>query len=225
MVSTSQPERGDPEIMREAHRRFGDTFMFLRNQLQRDFAKVIDPDAREVAANLETGLRALALVHQSLGRKGECVGSDTTAYIQDLCQQLYEAYLEPRGIRFTVRIEEGRLQDVVCERLGLIVTELVMVAAMQTSRLRSSRTIQVSLERQGANWILHMADNGPGVSLRQDDHMELIRSLADAIGGEMVQVANASGVTTVVAFRDRTSRTEALSAGPIIGTTFSNIHQ
>lgn len=225
MALTSQYEPENREIMHEAHRRFGETLMLLRDEMRQEFEKFVDPDVRRVATAFDTRLQSLALIHEVLGRKGDRDGYDTTACIQDLSRQLYEAYLKPRRIRFSVRIEEGRLHAAVCERLGWIVTELVTISALQTSRPHPSRTIQVALGRQGANWILHIADDGTGVSVRHGHHMEFIRSVADAIGGEMVQVANAAGVTTVVAFRDRIARTEWPIPGQTIDTTFSSVPQ
>ena len=111
------------------HHRHANTLMMLSSLLRREFALTTSPDLRDLLDRYEARIVAFGNFHRSLivGTEDDWVSVDH--YVEHLCEVLSEAILKPLGIRCEVFADAGEFAGDWCERLGLVITELVTNAA------------------------------------------------------------------------------------------------
>src|SRR4051812_4980384 len=115
--------------MREANHRAMNTLSILLSLLRRGFSKFEDQGVQEAVLQFETQIIALRDLQGilTIGTGDQVVSADS--YIENLCKSLSDGLLTPHGIQCRASIEQGFLPACVCERLGLIIVELVTNAA------------------------------------------------------------------------------------------------
>jgi two-component sensor histidine kinase len=147
-------------LLREIHHRLMNTFSILAALLRRELSRPPN-DIERVLARLEDMILAHAELHRSL-----CIGGETLLPIDrcvsKTCLCLSRAILEPQGISCVVTTESGHARACDCQRLALIVCELVLNAAKYAFRKEYPGRIQIELSRESEVWRCIVSDNGCG---------------------------------------------------------------
>jgi two-component sensor histidine kinase len=73
--------------------------------------------------------------------------------IGHLCGALSEALLKPLGIRCEVSVDAGEFPGERCERLGLVIAELVTNSAKHAFHGRNDRLVRVELVNRVDSWV------------------------------------------------------------------------
>ena len=191
---------------REANHRFLNTLAALHGLLRNDFGGFVDPAVRDAVSVYSSRIQAFASVHRTLGEESGQDRVDAAAHLARLCEELCAAHLAPRGVRCEFRSDPASLPQEVCQKLSLIVVELVTNAAKHAFGGRSGGRVSVSLRRAGDGWICQVADNGSGlrgIGSGGGDGMKLVRGLAQALGGALLVHSDAGGVTVTLRVADR----------------------
>jgi two-component sensor histidine kinase len=202
-MNTAVTEPDGQLALREANHRFLNTLTALGGLLWNDFGAFVDPAIRDAVSVFSSRIQAFACVHRTLGESCDEALVDAPAHLARLCAELCAAHLAPRGLYCEFRSDPGTLPCDTCQKLGLIVVELVTNAAKHAFVGRLSGRICVSLRRTEAAWICQVADNGSG--LREGgkgDGMRLVRGLAEAVGGNLLVHSDAGGVIVTLQLSD-----------------------
>jgi two-component sensor histidine kinase len=187
---------------REANHRFLNTLSALHGLLRSDFGGFVDPAVRDAVSVFSSRIQAFASVHRTLGEDSGQDRVDAAAHLAKLCEELCAAHLAPRGVRCEFRSDPANLPHAVCQKLSLIVVELVTNAAKHAFGGRSGGRVSVSLRRAANGWICQVADNGSGLRGGGGDGMQLVRGLAQALGGALLVHSDAGGVIATLRLAD-----------------------
>ncbi|HEX3363620.1 sensor histidine kinase [Phenylobacterium sp.] len=189
---------------REANHRFLNTLTALHGLLRNDFRGFADPAVRDAVNVFSSRIQAFASVHRTLGEDSGQDRVDAAAHLAKLCEELCVAHLAPRGVWCEFRSDAADLPHAVCQKLSLIIVELVTNAAKHAFGGRSGGRVSVSLRRAGDGWICQVADNGSGLrGGGGGDGMKLVRRLAQALGSALIVHSDAGGVIVTLRLADR----------------------
>ncbi|MDB5435097.1 MAG: histidine kinase [Phenylobacterium sp.] len=188
---------------REANHRFLNTLTALHGLLRTDFGGFADPAVRDAVIVFSSRIDAFASVHRTLGDDSGEALLDASAHLARLCAELCAAHLEPRGLHCEFRCDSGTLPRETCQKLGLIIVELVTNAAKHAFADRRSGRVSVCLRRGERGWVCQVADNGSGLrGDRKGDGMTLVQGLAHALDGALTVHSDPAGVIVTVSLPD-----------------------
>jgi two-component sensor histidine kinase len=186
----------DPSLLREMHHRMASTLTLLVGILRKEFGSCTTPGVRESLARFEAKIVAFGKLHRLL-IVGACSGPIAVpSYVGNLCHALSEAVLEPLRVRCEVFANEGFLPTEICERLGLVIAELVTNAARHAFNGRKEGVVRVELIRTSRSWQCIVSDNGNGIDAIEPGigSDELVR----ALGGKWLVRSGPDGTTVTV---------------------------
>ncbi|MDB5470539.1 MAG: sensor histidine kinase [Caulobacter sp.] len=191
----SPPPEYDARLAsREANHRLLNTLTALQGLLRADLGSFPDPAVREAVTVFGSRIQAFASVHRTLDDDDGEPLVDMADHLTRLCADLCAAHLEPRGVYCELRCEPGRLPREACQKLSLIIVELVTNAAKHAFADRGWGRVSVSFQRGDQAWICQVADNGAGL---HGEHKGagggLIQSLAQTLGAELQIQSDWSG--------------------------------
>ncbi|MDB5418516.1 MAG: hypothetical protein JWP50_1935 [Phenylobacterium sp.] len=188
---------------REANHRFLNTLTALHGLLRTDFGAFADPAVRQAVTVFSSRIQAFASVHRTLSDESDEDLVDVPTHLARLCAELCAAHLAPRGLHCDFAADPGTLPRDVCQKLGLIIVELVTNAAKHAFVGREEGLIRVGLRRATRGWICVVADDGSGLrGGGKGDGMTLVRGLAHALGGELRVLSDARGVAVTLSLPD-----------------------
>ncbi|MGC1304019.1 MAG: sensor histidine kinase [Caulobacteraceae bacterium] len=200
MALAGSEDRGEEELLRhETHHRLQNTFAIMYATLQRE----LRTPAPCVRTTLERSAR-MVLAHSDLhrclvvgARGGRLAVGD---YISELCHSLSRAVLEPSGIRCEVSVAEGQMEAYRCERLGLIICELVLNAAKHAFPIAFGGMVEVELAPHQGGWRCVVRDNGIGriPSSARGVGSQLVHRLVERLGGDVLERASHRGTSITI---------------------------
>jgi two-component sensor histidine kinase len=189
-------------LLREMHHRFANTFMVLTSVLRRDIAVSGSPELLESLARYEARVAAFGNLHRSLMVGAGSGSISVQGYIEGLCNALSEAILKPLGVRCVVIADTGEFPSERCERLGLVVAELVMNAAKHAFRERDDWFVQVEFINSIDSWTCVVSDNGDGTGIASPGAgSKILKELVHALGGNLSRKSGRNGTSVVVTCR------------------------
>jgi two-component sensor histidine kinase len=189
-------------LLREMHHRLANTLTVLASVIRREFAASLLPDVNHSLARCEARIVAFGKLNRALvvGAADERIS--LRCYVERLCEALSEALLGPFGIRCEVFADAGELPAEVCERLGLVISELVMNAAKHGFDGDKDVVIRVEIQKQKECWVCVVADNGAGIkSLPRGVGSKIVEQLVAAIGGTLVRKTGLDGTVVLVTWK------------------------
>jgi two-component sensor histidine kinase len=175
--------------------------------LRNDFGGFVDPAVRDAVGVFASRIQAFASVHRTLGEDSGQARIDAATYLARLCEELCAAHLAPRGVQCEFRADSASLPREVCQKLGLIIVELVTNAAKHAFGGRSGGRVSICLRHAGDAWICQVADNGSGLggaaaAASAGDGMKLVRGLAKALDADLFIHSDAGGVIATIRLAD-----------------------
>jgi two-component sensor histidine kinase len=159
------PHRAMRALLQELTHRVGGEFSAAISTLSSAAALARSDEARGTLVAARTQLENFVRVLQALQVPEFRTNVDGCAYLQHLCAAISISRLECRGISLEVLDGVCQMDSEQCWRLGVIVAELVAIAARH-SFVRSQGRISVSLSHRGAFIGCQVEDNGIG---REDE--------------------------------------------------------
>jgi len=186
-------------LLREMHHRFANTLTILTSVLRREFARSASPELQDSLARCEARIIAFSNLHRSLVVGAASDSVSVQCYIERLCQALSEVLLNPLGIRCEVFADTGKLPSNRCERLGLLITELVTNAAKHAFHGRDDGLVRVELINKIDSWVCVVSDNGVGTAMAPlGIGSKLLKQLVGALSGTIVRKSERSGTSVVI---------------------------
>jgi two-component sensor histidine kinase len=197
--SLMQRQTDDFLLLREMHHRFANTLTILTSVLRCEFALSASPQLQKSLARCEARIIAFGNLHRSLvvGAASDLIS--VQQYVEHLCKALSEAILTPLGVRCEVVTDAGEFPSERCERLGLVITELVTNAAKHAFHGRNGGFVRVELINNTDSLVCIVADNGVGTGMASPDSgSEILKQLVRAFGGNFVRVSGRNGTSVIV---------------------------
>jgi two-component sensor histidine kinase len=195
-------------LLTEAHHRMRNTLTLLMAWLRLDFAPAKLADLSEAIDRFEGRILAFGELYRLLSVGAGSGEISVEDYFESLCRSLTVAILEPKGLRCEVRIEEGFLAAKRCERLGLIIAELVTNAAKHAfpneQTMRERGLVRVDAVYRDGCWCCSVSDNGIG-SVGSFDGCggRVLEDLAESIGARLIVESDCRGTTVTVVVPNR----------------------
>ena len=187
-------------LMNEMSHRVKNNMQMLQSLLNTATREASNPEAREVLANAVQRVGAMAAAQNSL----YCINA-TSFEARALLESLVRNASQGFGQKVDVAIEaaSGVLANDVAVPLALIVNELISNAMKHGRGERGRVSVKIGLIPQGEEWVLEIADDGPGFTMVQPQKrasgLGLVIILAKQLGGTL-QVTEDRGARCVVRF-------------------------
>ena len=189
-------------LVREMHHRLANTLTILSCLVRLEFAGSTPAPLHDSLARFEARIAAFDKLNRILS-----VGSDDKRislrpFVERLGEALSGALLCPRGVRCEVFAEAGEFPAELCERVGLIISELVTNAVKHGFQGREDGVIRIELRREGESWLCLVADNGVGIETPSTGTgSKIVEQLVNRIGGKLVCKSGPHGTTVAVTWK------------------------
>lgn len=201
--ATNDPADSLDLFLRETHHRMKNMLTLLGAWLRADFMSTASVDLPKAIDRFERRILAFGRLYDLLSKHSDRRYTSVGDYIGSLTLALAAAILEPRGIRCEATIGDGFLESKRCERLGLIIVELVTNAAKHAFPNRQPGLIRIEAFYGDGFWHCTVEDNGVGARGARGAGGRIVEDLARSIGGHAVTDLESEGtaITVVVPHR------------------------
>ena len=185
--ATDDQTDGVDLFLRETHHRMKNTLTLLGAWLRADFRSTASVDLPKAIDGFERRILAFGRLYDLLSNGSERRYTSVGVYIGSLSRELAAAILEPRGIRCEAMIGDGFLESKRCERLALIIVELVTNAAKHAFPNQQRGLIRIEAYYRDGFWHCTVKDSGVGTcGTRRGVGGRIVEDLAQSIGGHVV---------------------------------------
>jgi two-component sensor histidine kinase len=189
-------------LVGEMHHRFANTLSVLTSVLRCELLASASPELMDKLARYEARIVAFGNLHRSLVVGAASNWISVGHYIEDLCKALSETILEPLGVRCEVIVEGGEFPGERCERLGLVIAELVMNAARHAFHNRDGGLVRVEFVNGVGSWACIVSYNGDGTAMASHGvGSKILKQLVRALGGNLVRKSGRDGTSVIVTCR------------------------
>lgn len=181
-------------LMKETHHRVKNNLQVVSSLISLQARRVEDDFARATLRESQARVRSMALVHEKLCQSDDLAHVDLIEYARSLTRSLESIYRDQLG-NVDIAIHGDRIPNLDLQQAvpwGLLLQELVTNSLKHAFEGRESGSIQIELHRADKEIHLSVSDDGVGMP-NEIDHqqggslgMELIRSLTDQLGGQLV---------------------------------------
>lgn len=198
------PAEGAYLLLRETHHRLMNTLTMLAMDLRLELVGV-DPSFKTALTRTEQSIVAHGELHRWLAQGALGPEVRVGEYVAELCRRMSRAVLEPLNLRCEARVEDGLLPGPCCERLGLIVCELLLNAAKHGFPARLPGRLQVELLHQVDGWSCTVTDNGQPFSpaaAAPSLGQALIDALATDLGATVITRSCPDGTAVLILLPD-----------------------
>src|ERR1700722_15373735 len=206
-VVNEQGDRVDL-LLRETHHRMKNMLTMLGVWLRADFMSTASVDLPKAIDGFERRILAFGRLYDLLSNSSDRRYTSVGDYVGSLSLALAAAILEPRGIRCEATIGEGLLESKRCERLGLIIVELVTNAAKHAFPNQQPGLIRIEASYRDGFWHCAIKDSGVGAAGARrgggggkDKGLgggRIVKELAQSIGGHVVTESCSDGTAVTV---------------------------
>ncbi|WP_459857675.1 GAF domain-containing protein [Humidesulfovibrio idahonensis] len=180
-------------LLKEIHHRVKNNMQIISSLLFLQMEYVSTPEDRELFAESQKRIQAMALVHEELYKAVDLSSVGMREYVSRLVGRVLAGADIPVCAQF--ELDEVRLPVTHSIPCGLALNELVMNAVKHAFRPGPGKTggghLRVALHQQEGAVILEVEDNGPGLPPDFDVMatptlgMTLVASLVRQLGGEL----------------------------------------
>jgi two-component sensor histidine kinase len=186
-------------FVRETHHRMKNMLTLLGAWLRADFMSTASVNLPQAIDGFEGRLFALGRLYDLLSRHSDRRYTSVGDYVGSLGLALAAAILEPKGIRCEVTTGDGFLESKRCERLGLIIVELVTNAAKHAFPNQQPGLIRLEAFYREGSWHCTVVDSGIGTRrARRGVGGRIVEDLARSIGGHTATESRPDGTTVTV---------------------------
>lgn len=188
-------------LLREMHHRMAVTLTLLVGVLWDEFRSATTPGIRESLARCEARIVAFSRLHRFLLVGAYDGPIAVSEYVDSLCRALSEAVLKPADVHCEVLVNAGLLPAEVCERLGLVIAELVTNAARHAFNGRKDKVVRVELSRTSSSWHCVVSDNGTGIkAIEPGVGSRVLEELIRPLGGRSDVTSEPDGTSVAVSW-------------------------
>jgi len=197
-------------LLRELYHRTRNNMEVISAMLNLKAAQSSDQSLKQALTDMDSRIRAMALVHQKLYQSQNLSVIDLKDYLGELSALMLKTYQRTEGkVKLTFEAESVPVLIDIAIPCGLIINEILTNSLKYAFPGRRKGEIFVRLSRVGGDRLeLQVADNGvglkPGFDLRDSTGLgtQIIMRIASHQLGAQVAVETRNGVTWRISFRD-----------------------
>jgi len=158
-------------LLREVHHRVKNNLAGIIALINLQTSSLTDPAFIFQFKDLETRIRSMALVHESLCLTKDFARIDVATYTENLTRHLLAVYGDDPKIQFRIDMKDIAMSIDTAMPCGLIMTEIVTNSlkyafpkTFSCGEIRKEPcTISITMHREGNDYLLTIADNGIGI--------------------------------------------------------------
>lgn len=196
-------------LLRELYHRTKNNMQVIGSLLSLQATQAKSASVSTVFKEMETRIRAMALVHQKLYQSQNLSSIDLKEYISDLAMLLARSYrLDMGRVSLTLELEPVPVLIDTAIPCGLILHELISNAFKHAFPNTRRGEIKICLNKTNDDIMLQVSDNGVGLPAGFDPRQSQTLGLQTILGiGEhqlqgRVNLKNEPGVTCTIEFKD-----------------------
>lgn len=179
-------------LLKEVHHRVKNNLQVITSLLRLEAGRIDEPATRAVLKNMQTRIRAMALLHETLYRSENFARVDLAAYLRQVATQLFRSHSGDLGaVRLTLNLAPtsvGIDQAIPC---GLTVNELMTNALKHAFPAGRSGELRVNLQADDDGRV-HLGVSDDGVGLPPDFVEKQRHSLGLQLVSDLVKQLNAT---------------------------------
>jgi len=158
-------------LLREIHHRVKNNLSGIISLIELQISSLTDPVNISLLQDLETRVRSMALVHESLYLTKDLARISTAIYTENLTRHLFQVYGKSPEIRYVIDMGDIMMPIETAVPFGLVISEIITnslkYAFPQSFSCEEKRgepcTISLTFHREGNDYLLEIADNGIGI--------------------------------------------------------------
>ena len=187
-------------FLTETHHRMKNTLHLLLVWLRAEFRSTALVDLPKAIDGFERRILAFGRLYDLLSSGSDGRYASVGDYVRSLSLAMAAAILEPRGIRCEAAIGDGFLESKRCERLGLIIVELVTNAAKHAFPNQQPGLVRIEAFYRDGFWRCTVKDGGVGVGARGARGVggRIVEDLVRSIGGHASTDSDSDGTTITI---------------------------
>ncbi|WP_072562913.1 sensor histidine kinase [Granulibacter bethesdensis] len=173
-------------LMMEIHHRVKNNLQIIASLLNLQSSRIRLPQAKAEFQSARDRVRALATLHRHLYTQGELQAINMRSFLNELCEQLFQAFGEVPGERIILHIEapEVRMTSDQAVPLALIVTEVVSNAVKYAFPDQRKGSVLVRLTVENDDVCLVIQDDGVGLNTAP---IKVEADMRDGLGRQLIK--------------------------------------
>ena len=201
-------------LLREIHHRVKNNLAGILALIELQIRSLSDPAAISLLKDMETRIRSMALVHESLYLTEDLARINVAGYTETLTRHLFQVYRTATEVRCTIDMGDVAMSIETAIPCGLVMNEIVTnslkYAFPDTFSCEEIRgepcTITLTLHREGSDYLLEISDNGTGIPEGIDVTMShslglfLIRFIVEHQLRGSLEISTAGGTAYTIRF-------------------------
>ena len=181
-------------LLNEVHHRVKNNLQVITSLLRLEAGRSDHPDTKAVLTEMQARIRAMALLHESLYRKGIFASVDLANYLSQVVTQAFRAQLSRVGmVRLQLDLASVQVSMDQAMPCGLLVNELISNCFKHAFPEERDGELIVSLQPVAGTDQLRLlvSDNGLGLpenfaeKIEHSLGLQLVSDLAKQLGGEL----------------------------------------
>lgn len=196
-------------LLSEIHHRVKNNMQIVSSLLRMQSRRSDDPGIRGILDDSRSRVSAMALIHETLYQPSNLSSVSMREYIEELTANIFDSYaVDSDLITLNIAIESICLNIETATPCGLIINELVTNCLKYAFPGKRPGVITLALKRNGAGYLLQVADNGvglpEGIDIRQTKSLglQLVINLTEAQLQGRVEVQRREGVAFLISFNE-----------------------
>ena len=205
-------------LLMEVHHRVKNNLQVMASLLRLESGRAAEPATRLVLGDMQSRVRAMALLHETLYRSRTFARLNLGDYLKDLANQFFRAQNHGGDVRLALDLAPVWLTINQAAPCGLLVNELLTNACKYGFPGGRSGEVRVALERLDSGAIrLTVADNGVGLpedfEARREKSLglHLVADLAKQLGGTL-EMRSEKGASFAVTFTPKDADAVAVTS-------------
>ena len=191
-------------LLKEVHHRVKNNLQVIMSLLRMEGRRSTQPATKSVLGEMQSRIRSMALLHESLYRSGTFAAVDLASYLTQLATQVFRsAQTSPHAVRLELALAPVLVEMDQALPCGLLVNELLSNALKHAFPAGRPGSVHISLQplvAEPGRWCLAVADDGVGLpadlELRRHQSLglQLAADLACQLHGTLA-ISSAAGAT------------------------------
>ena len=178
-------------LLKEIHHRVKNNLQLVSSLLTLQSREVKDVKALEALAAGKSRVRSMALIHQDLYSKDNLTGIGMKKYLENLCEELFDAYkIDESKINLHLDVEDVNLDVDTIIPLGLIINELITNSLKYAFVGKSEGNLEIKFYQKEDKLYLDVNDDGIGMQTSTFDSSgsfgnKLVNTLTRQLNGNL----------------------------------------
>ena len=203
-------------LLREIHHRVKNNITEIISLIELQIISLTDSTQIHLLKDLESRIRSMALVHESLYLTEDLAWINIATYTENLIRSLFQVYGTGTDIRLRIEMGDVTIPPETAIPYGLVMSEVVTNSlkyafpkTFSCAEIRGEPcTIALTLHREGSDYLLKIADNGTGMPEGVDVTMSpslglyLIRIIVTHQLRGSLEISTAEGTAYTIRFPD-----------------------